>query len=186
MTSMRVARLDDPGRWALTEEQKNFGCLRTRRGALPLNQLRLRAVVRGLDYSLSLTQEFVNVHSDSLEAVYIFPLPGRAGPGAVQPRRDDTGVVQDQKVAVAKQRGQIPHMQVAHLVARHRQKPRRAAGANRSGGDQPCGQVEVEIVKFHGDALGGAERKISRNMPGVRIDSGFTAIRMADVGPVTR
>ncbi|MBS2033987.1 VWA domain-containing protein [bacterium] len=83
MTSMRVAQLGElQGRWVLNEEQKNFGCLRSQRGALPLNELGLRAVVRGLDYSLRLTQVFVNVHSDSIEAVYTFPLPGRAAVSA--------------------------------------------------------------------------------------------------------
>lgn len=78
-----VRRLTTPqADWALTEEQRNFGCLRSQRGALPLSELRLKLALRGLDFSLRLTQTFVNVHNDSLEAVYIFPLPARAAVSA--------------------------------------------------------------------------------------------------------
>ena len=69
-------------RWALTEEQKSFGSLRSQRGALPLSRLDLRVSLRGLDFSLKVTQAFVNVHSESIEAVYTFPLPARAAVSA--------------------------------------------------------------------------------------------------------
>lgn len=78
-----VRRLTSPHtQWALTEEQRSFGSLRSKRGALPLDELRLKVLLRGLDFSLRLTQTFVNVHRESIEAVYIFPLPARAAVSA--------------------------------------------------------------------------------------------------------
>ncbi len=124
MTSTRLAQLGDlQGPWALTEEQKNFGCLRTQRGALPLNELHLRAAIRGLDYSLRLTQVFVNVHGESIEAVYTFPLPGRAGVSAfrlVCAEKVIEGKLQERGQARAGYREAVQSGQQAALVEEER------------------------------------------------------------------
>ncbi len=64
--------------------------------------------------------------------------------------RDHAGVVQDQPVAGAEQVHEIAHMQVAHPVPLGQQQPRGAARAHGPGGDQPLGQVEIEIAQLHG------------------------------------
>ena len=73
---MSLSRLNLPkDRWLLREDQQNPGCLRTQRGALPLDSIELRLILRGLQAQVQLRQTFVNVHQQSLEALYIFPLP---------------------------------------------------------------------------------------------------------------
>ena len=124
MTSTRVAQLGDlQGRWALTEEQKNFGCLRSQRGALPLNELHLRAAIRGLDYSLRLTQVFVNVHAESIEAIYTFPLPGRAAVSAFRMTCGDRtieGKLQERGQARAGYRQAVQSGQQAAMIEEER------------------------------------------------------------------
>ena len=69
-------------------------------------------------------------------------------------------------------------MQVPEAIALGQQQPRGSAGPGGAGGDQRFGQVKVEVGQFHGfgsPRTGGGRRKISRNMPGVRIDSGLTS-----------
>jgi Ca-activated chloride channel homolog len=63
-----VAPVDDSG----------LGCLRTEQGNLPLAAIDVAADITGLAYRVELTQEFVNPHSTTLEATYVFPLPDRA------------------------------------------------------------------------------------------------------------
>jgi Ca-activated chloride channel family protein len=58
--------------------EAGLGALRTDRGNLPLDRLDVRAAITGLVARTDLTQEFVNVHGEPLEATYIFPLPDRA------------------------------------------------------------------------------------------------------------
>ncbi|MEU8818441.1 VIT domain-containing protein [Actinoplanes sp. NPDC048796] len=55
-----------------------FGCLRTDRGALPLDRLDVRAHISGLVARTVVVTEFVNVHEVALEATYVFPLSDRA------------------------------------------------------------------------------------------------------------
>lgn len=69
-------------RWSLSESERNFGALHCSRGMLPLEEIRLQGAIRGMDFTLRLTQVFVNVHQESVEAVYIFPLPARAAVSA--------------------------------------------------------------------------------------------------------
>jgi Ca-activated chloride channel family protein len=59
-------------------EDSGLGALRTERGLLPLEAVDLVATIDGLTAHLHLTQTFVNVHAEALEATYIFPLPERA------------------------------------------------------------------------------------------------------------
>jgi hypothetical protein len=66
---------------------------------------------------------------------------------------------------------------------------RRIAGGGPRG-DEPLGQVEIEIVELHcvwvSVSSGGGRRKISRKMPGVRIDKGFTDTLDCCAVPVRR
>ena len=56
----------------------SFGSLTTSAGVLPLQSMSLQGHVVGLLYHLKLVQRFYNPYGQPLEAVYIFPLPGRA------------------------------------------------------------------------------------------------------------
>lgn len=60
------------------EDESGFGALATERGCLPLKALDVQARLEGLIARVMLTQTFVNVHAEALEATYIFPLPDRA------------------------------------------------------------------------------------------------------------
>ncbi len=75
-------RREFPEHWQLSELERSFGALETSQGMLPLTDLSLNGIVRGLDYSLSLTQVFKNPYQQPLEATYIFPLPARAAVSA--------------------------------------------------------------------------------------------------------
>ncbi len=72
-------------------------------------------------------------------------------PGAVprKPRRDHAGIVQHQPVPRPQQVDQIAHMQVADRVALGEEEPRRRARPRGPRGDQPFGQVEIEIAELH-------------------------------------
>jgi Ca-activated chloride channel family protein len=61
-----------------TSEDAGFGALSTARGCLPLKAVDVQARIDGLVAHLAMKQTFVNVHDESLEATYIFPLPDRA------------------------------------------------------------------------------------------------------------
>lgn len=61
-----------------TRDDAGLGALRTERGNLPLDRVDLRADIVGLVSRVELTQEFLNVHDQALEATYVFPLPDRA------------------------------------------------------------------------------------------------------------
>ncbi|WP_426505991.1 VIT domain-containing protein [Dactylosporangium sp. McL0621] len=63
---------------AAPADEAGLGALRTERGNLPLDRLEVRASITGLVARTDLTQEFVNVHREPLEATYVFPLPDRA------------------------------------------------------------------------------------------------------------
>jgi Ca-activated chloride channel family protein len=73
-----VSILDDVDMPTPDTEDAGLGALRTARGLLPLEAVDLVATVDGLTAHLRLTQTFVNVHAEPLEATYIFPLPERA------------------------------------------------------------------------------------------------------------
>ena len=80
MTLDHITMVDDdadPAHGA--DEEAGFGCLQTARGGLPLQRLAVKGRITGLLYRLTMTQTFVNVHAEPLEATYIFPLPARAG-----------------------------------------------------------------------------------------------------------
>lgn len=75
-------RREFPEHWKLSELERSFGALETAQGMLPLTDLSLNGIVRGLDYSVNLTQVFKNPYQQPLEATYIFPLPARAAVSA--------------------------------------------------------------------------------------------------------
>ncbi len=81
MTRSLPEILDDGvsrSRWPVEDAEAGFGRLRTERGCLPLEALDVRARIDGLLMRVEITQTFVNVHAEALEATYIFPLPDRA------------------------------------------------------------------------------------------------------------
>jgi Ca-activated chloride channel family protein len=75
-----VTPLTEPGiaRERTPDDETGLGALRTERGNLPLDRLDVRADITGLASRIELTQEFLNVHDQALEATYVFPLPDRA------------------------------------------------------------------------------------------------------------
>src|SRR5688500_10417295 len=60
------------------ERDAGFGALRTERGALPLEAMRVEAKIDGLVAHVDLRQTFINAIGEPMEATYIFPLPDRA------------------------------------------------------------------------------------------------------------
>ena len=85
----------------LRDPEAGFGCLRTERGNLPLDEVDVRAAITGLATRVELTQGFVNSHAEPLEATYIFPLPPRSAVTAM--RMEAAGRVVE---GVLKERGQ--------------------------------------------------------------------------------
>jgi Ca-activated chloride channel homolog len=59
-------------------EDEGLGALRTERGNLPLESIRLQARITGLAARLDLAQGFHNPYDQPLEATFVFPLPDRA------------------------------------------------------------------------------------------------------------
>ncbi|GAA2370772.1 VIT domain-containing protein [Dactylosporangium salmoneum] len=86
---------DEARKVAAPIDEAGLGALRTERGNLPLDRLEVRAAVTGLVARTDLTQEFVNVHGEPLEATYIFPLPDRAAVVAMAMTADDRVVEAD-------------------------------------------------------------------------------------------
>ena len=78
MTLDHLTMMDDADPAHDGDEESGFGCLQTARGGLPLQRLAVDGRITGLLYRLTVTQTFVNVHAEPLEATYIFPLPARA------------------------------------------------------------------------------------------------------------
>jgi Ca-activated chloride channel family protein len=95
---MDVDRLDERPQAA---EDAGLGCLRTKRGNLPLTGLDVQATVTGLASRTQLTQGFHNPFPEPLEATYIFPLPSRAAVTAMRMEADGRTVE-----GVLKERGQ--------------------------------------------------------------------------------
>ena len=74
------------------------------------------------------------------------PFPG---PHALQPRRDDPGVVEHEEVAAPQQAGQGTHRAVVQRLARDVEQPRGVARGDRPLGDQIVRQREIEKVDAH-------------------------------------
>jgi Ca-activated chloride channel family protein len=60
------------------DEEAGFGALKTTEGCLPLKALEIDARLLGMVVETSVRQTFVNAFEETLEAVYIFPVPPRA------------------------------------------------------------------------------------------------------------
>jgi Ca-activated chloride channel family protein len=69
---------DEVARTPASAEESGFGSLTTEKGGLPLKAMDVRTRIDGLIAQTDLTQTFQNVHTEPLEATYIFPLPDRA------------------------------------------------------------------------------------------------------------
>ncbi len=59
------------------DREAGFGALRTERGALPLEAMRVDAKIDGLVAEVEVRQTFINTIGEPMEATYIFPLPDR-------------------------------------------------------------------------------------------------------------
>ena len=77
-TPLQILNEGDYQRFRVPSDLGSFGSLNTSAGVLPLQSMALQGQLAGLLYHLKLTQRFYNPYGQPLEAVYIFPLPGRA------------------------------------------------------------------------------------------------------------
>jgi Ca-activated chloride channel family protein len=69
-------------------DDDGLGCLRTKRGNLPLESIDVRTRLTGLASHTELTQGFHNTYDEPLEATYVFPLPPRAAVTALRMEAD--------------------------------------------------------------------------------------------------
>jgi Ca-activated chloride channel family protein len=69
-------------------DDDGLGCLRTKRGNLPLESIDVHTRITGLASHTELTQGFRNTHDEPLEATYVFPLPPRAAVTAMRMEAD--------------------------------------------------------------------------------------------------
>jgi Ca-activated chloride channel homolog len=71
-------------------DQPGFGYMSSRRGNLPLEDVRLHADITGLAASVDLRVTFSNDGLDPIEATYVFPLPELAAVNSLQIRTGST------------------------------------------------------------------------------------------------
>ncbi|TDD16448.1 VIT domain-containing protein [Nonomuraea diastatica] len=96
---MRITSLE-PAR-CLPVPDAGIGALRTERGNLPLESVDVAADISGLIAGVEVTQGFRNPFDVTLEATYVFPLPGRAAVTGFRMEADDRVIE-----GVLKERGQ--------------------------------------------------------------------------------
>ncbi|MFC7107297.1 VIT domain-containing protein [Nonomuraea rubra] len=96
---MRITSLE-PAR-CLPVPDAGFGALLTERGNLPLESVDVTADISGLIAGVEVTQGFRNPFDVTLEATYVFPLPGRAAVTGFRMEADDRVIE-----GVLKERGQ--------------------------------------------------------------------------------
>lgn len=77
-TALQTLNEGDYQKFRVPADLGSFGSLSTSAGMLPLQSMTLQGHVLGLLYQLKLVQRFYNPYGQPLEAIYIFPLPGRA------------------------------------------------------------------------------------------------------------
>ncbi|HYQ63525.1 VIT domain-containing protein [Actinophytocola sp.] len=86
--STDIQLIDQAEVTARPTEDDGLGCLRTKRGNLPLESIDVRTRITGLASHTELTQGFRNTHDEPLEATYVFPLPPRAAVTAMRMEAD--------------------------------------------------------------------------------------------------
>lgn len=97
------------------DPQAHFGCIRTPKGMLPVESLKVRTHLTDLLFETRVVTQFQNPYDESLEATYIFPLPERAGVTRL------TMKVKDREIeGVLKERGQARRTYQAALAKGHR------------------------------------------------------------------
>lgn len=148
MSGVTVRQLSQmQARWKLSDEERNFGSLKCQHGMLPLEDLKLQGAIRGLDFSLKLTQVFVNVHPQTIEAVYIFPLPARAAVSAFTMRTKDRevkGVLQERGQARANYAQAISEGKQAALVEEERPEIFTMTVGNLPAGERVTVELELD------------------------------------------
>ncbi len=148
MSGVTVRQLSQmQARWKLGDEERNFGSLKCQHGMLPLEDLKLQGAIRGLDFSLKLTQVFVNVHPQTIEAVYIFPLPARAAVSAFTMRTKDRevkGVLQERGQARANYAQAISEGKQAALVEEERPEIFTMTVGNLPAGERVTVELELD------------------------------------------
>ncbi|MCI0461769.1 MAG: VWA domain-containing protein [Gemmataceae bacterium] len=139
LTDEEVSRAVPP------DDEPGFGALTTERGRLPLKAMDVYARLEGLLAEVTLTQTFVNVLSEPLEAVYIFPLPDRA---AVTSFRMEVGgrVVEGElKERGAARRDYVQAIQSGHRAA-ITEEERSGVFTMRVGNLMPGESAKVRLV----------------------------------------
>ncbi len=91
-----------------------------------------------------------------------------------QTRGNDLCIVQDQSIARAQDLWKIKNMTVRNRRSLRQKQLRRGARTDRSHRDPGVWKVKIELGQFHWLTCGGLRRKMSRNMPGVNAERGFT------------
>lgn len=121
-----------------------FGSLATSRGHLPLQAMAVQGRLTGLCYRTTLTQTFVNVFAEPLEATYVFPLEDRAGVTRFRLRVKDR-VVEGE----LQERGQARRTYDQAIRDGHRaaiaEQERTGVFTMRAGNIPPGEEVTVEI-----------------------------------------
>jgi Ca-activated chloride channel family protein len=99
--STDIKLIDQAEVTARPTDDDGLGCLRTKRGNLPLESIDVHTRITGLASHTEVTQGFRNTHDEPLEATYVFPLPPRAAVTAMRMEADGRVVE-----GVLKERGQ--------------------------------------------------------------------------------
>ncbi|TDV50978.1 VIT domain-containing protein [Actinophytocola oryzae] len=86
--STDIELIDQAEVTARPTDDDGLGCLRTKRGNLPLESIDVRTRITGLASQTEVTQGFRNTHDEPLEATYVFPLPPRAAVTAMRMEAD--------------------------------------------------------------------------------------------------
>lgn len=86
--STDIELIDQAEVTARPTDDDGLGCLRTKRGNLPLESIDVRTKITGLASHIEVMQGFRNTHDEPLEATYVFPLPPRAAVTAMRMEAD--------------------------------------------------------------------------------------------------
>ena len=142
--TVRPMHTESYERYRFSDEEASFGTLSTGQGHLPLRKLALEGSTMGLAYRMRLTQTFINVYSDSLEATYIFPLPARAAVTRFvmrTPDREVVGELQEREQA----RATYDQAIASGFQAAIAEEDRPEVFTMRVGNIPGCSQVEIEL-----------------------------------------
>lgn len=127
------------------QKENGFGALRTHRGNLPLKALAVQSHIEGLIARTVMTQSFVNVLDEPLEATYIFPLPDQAAVTRFIMRIGERTIEAKLKERGAARREYIDALEKGHR-ATIAEEDRPGVFTIRVGNIAPGETAEVELV----------------------------------------